>query len=1367
MTHKLDEKSVNETAPVDFDPFAHGETLHKVPATGPQQEIWTATRIDDQAARAFNTPLLLRLRGELQVPQLGSAFSQLIRRHDALRGSFSPDGTEFVIATEVPVELPVHDLSSHPVEFKDEALSTIIETDTATPFILEFGPLIRSQLIKLDEHEYVLLITVHHIICDGWSTNILFNELAELYSAEIEERQPDLPTAPSFADYAQELHVQENSENYLTSRNYWLEQYATEPPVLDLPLHKPRPSTRTFNGDRYDCTIDSERTDALNKLAAHSGNTLFITLFGIFQILLWRRSGQADIIIGFPAAAQPRTNQTGLIGHCINLLPIRFQLDGEKTFVEHLASLRPRIYSALEHQEFTFGSLMKELHIARDSSRIPLVPVSFNLENSIDEFHFSGLQSELSFGQRKSESFEIFLDIVRHRDSLELQCSYNSDLFSNALIKRMMLEFEVLIDDIIASADKTIENLCIVSSQDTNQLTRWNNQTSFEFDGRLIHQHVENTSNLFPNNTAVICGKRRLTYEQLDQLTNHLAHYLRKVGVDRNELVGICIYRSVDMLCGLLGILKAGGAYVPLDPDYPEERLLYMLETARVKILLTEAELKDICPEHTCQRICMDEDSETWLTSQVEAPDVPLLPSDIAYVIFTSGSTGKPKGVQVPHGAMMNFLHSMAREPGFREQDTILSVTTLSFDIAVLELYLPLIVGGTTVIAQRDSVTNGQALASLIKEHDVTVMQATPSTWRLLLLSGWPGSQAFKALCGGEPFPPDLAKDLVSKVGEAWNMYGPTETTVWSTCCRITDPNKPILIGKPIANTQCHVLDTARRTLPIGVSGELYIGGDGLAAGYINQMDLTAERFVDNPFGQKPGLMYRTGDLVRWHEDGNLEYLHRLDHQVKVRGHRIELREIESVMNKHTDVAQAVAIVREDRPGDQRLVGYFRSKAGDEISSAELRSLLKKSLPNYMVPTTFFRVDSFPLTPNGKVDRKALPVPEDEPPSVWETDLASSNPLELQLTKLWEEILGRSPIGISEDFFEIGGHSLLAVHLFTRIEETLGAKLPLATLFRASTIKELAELLRIDGWSPSWSSLVPIQPTGSKPPFFCIHGAEGNVLLYKDLARHLGDDQPFYGLQAKGLDGEESFLTSLDEMATEYIREIKTVQSEGPYFVGGYCLGGTLAYEVAQQLRNQGDEVGLVFLFETYNINAPRPKTPRLHQIRLYQKITNVGFHFQNLRLLSHKDRIRFLQNKTRVAKDRIWRAVYSCMGTTARKVWMERSNSSKMPHVRLAAINDEAQRRYEPKKYEGKVKLFRPTALFPGWEDENFGWLGLADLETIVLPVYPHGMLVEPFVKNLAGMVSERLNAAYNKKNASNSDSQHNSSNERAKVSV
>lgn len=1361
MTHKLDDKYVTETAPVDFDPFAYGEALRKVPATGPQQEIWTATRIDEQAARAFNTPLLLRLRGDLQVPQLGSAFSELIRRHDALRGSFSPDGTEFVVATEVSVPLPLHDLSSCPAEARDEALSTIVETDTATPFILEFGPLIRSQLIKLDEADHILLITVHHIICDGWSTNILFNELAELYSAEIEKRQPNLAPAPSFADYAQELRGKENSESYLTSRNYWLKQYATDPPVLDLPLHKPRPSVRTFNGNRYDCTIDLERTRALNELASRSGSTLFITLFGIFQILLWRRSGQADIVIGFPAAAQPTTDHPGLIGHCVHLLPIRFQLDGKQTFAEHLETLRPQLYDALEHQEFTFGSLMRELHISRDSNRIPLVPVSFNLENCADEFRFSGLNSELSAGPRRNETFEIFLNVIRHADKLELQCSYNSDLFSLKLVKTMMWEFEVLIDDIIASANKSIEHLDIVSSQELNQLTHWNHQTGVEFDGYLIHKQVEDTRNRFPQEIAVICGKRTLTYEQLDQLANQLAHHLRNIGVDRNQPVGICIHRSIDMLCGLLGILKAGGAYVPLDPEYPQERLSYMLKTAGVQILLTETALKDICPEHSCQRICMDQDWNEWLT-QADAPDVSLVASDLAYVIFTSGSTGRPKGVQVSHGAMMNFLHSMARRPGFREQDRILSVTTLSFDIAVLELYLPLIVGGTTIIAERESVTNGQALAALIEEHDVTVMQATPSTWRLLLLSGWRGKQPLKALCGGEAFPQDLAQDLVGKVSEVWNMYGPTETTVWSTCCPITNPDEPILIGRPIANTQCYVLDAARQLLPIGVPGELYIGGAGVASGYINQMDLTTERFVDNQFGQKPGRMYRTGDLVRWDENGSLEYLHRLDHQVKVRGHRIELREIESVMNGHDNVAQAVAIVREDRPGDQRLVGYYRSTDGDEISSAELRELLKKSLPNYMVPTAFFRLDDFPLTPNGKIDRKSLPIPEDKPQSVGETQPASRDHLELQLTKLWEEILGKSPIGMSDDFFEIGGHSLLAVHLFTRIEETLGANLPLATLFTASTIKELAELLRRDGWSPSWASLVPIQPAGSKPPLFCIHGAEGNVLLYKDLARHLGDDQPFYGLQAKGLDGGEAFLTSLDEMAVEYIRELKTVQSHGPYFVGGYCLGGTLAYEVAQQLHDQGDEVAIVFLFETYNINAPRTKTSRLHQLGLYQKIKNVGFHLQNLRLLSHKDRIRFLQNKMRVAKDRIWRAVYSCMGTTARQLWMKRSNRSEMPHVRLAAINDEAQRRYEPKKYDGKVTLFRPTALFPGWEDENFGWRELADVETIVLPVYPHGMLVEPFVKNLADLVSERLSKAYQEKNSTDSGPPQNSPNER-----
>ena len=550
-------------------------------------------------------------------------------------------------------------------------------------------------------------------------------------------------------------------------------------------------------------------------------------------------------------------------------------------------------------------------------------------------------------------------------------------------------------------------------------------------------------------------------------------------------------------------------------------------------------------------------------------------PDALAYVMYTSGSTGRPKGVQVYHRGVVNFLSTMAREPGFAPEDVLLSVTTLSFDISVLELFLPLMVGGRVVVASREDAVEGKQLMALLDRHRVTVMQATPATWRLLLAFGWDGTQGLKVLCGGEALSKDLADALLDRCDSLWNMYGPTETTVWSTTVRVESADQ-ITIGRPIGNTTTHILDRALQPVPIGVPGELHIGGVGLAAGYRHQPALTADKFIADPFSEDAGArLYRTGDLARFRVTGEIEFLGRLDHQVKIRGFRIELGEIETVLGHHPQVHQVAVVVREDRPGDKRSVAYYVSASENDIAEAELRQRVKDALPDYMMPL-FLRLDAFPLTPNGKIDRRELPAPNQALPVVEQgAFLAPRDALERQLTNLWEMVLGRTPIGVTDNFFDIGGHSLLAAQLFARIDRELGANLPLATLFHAPTVRQLADLLRQKDWKPSWASLVPIQPAGSRKPLFCVHGAGGNVLLYRDLARHLGPDQPIYGLQSRGIDGGESYLTRFEDMAAHYINEIKTVQPEGPYNLAGYCLGGTLALEMAQQLEAKGEEVAL------------------------------------------------------------------------------------------------------------------------------------------------------------------------------------------------
>ncbi|MFN8541740.1 MAG: amino acid adenylation domain-containing protein, partial [Thermomicrobiales bacterium] len=701
--------------------------------------------------------------------------------------------------------------------------------------------------------------------------------------------------------------------------------------------------------------------------------------------------------------------------------------------------------------------------------------------------------------------------------------------------------------------------------------------------------------------------------------------------------------RSVEMMVGLLGILKAGGAYVPLDPAFPADRLAFMLEDAAVPVLVTQRPVLDRLPPTGGRVVCLDADWPAIVREDASYFDGGATPDDLAYTIYTSGSTGKPKGVLIPHRAVVNFLGAMGREPGLTAADTLVAVTTLSFDIHVLELWLPLVVGARVVIAGRDTATDGPRLATLIRDAGATAVQATPATWRMLIAAGWQGNRRLKLLCGGEALPRALADQLLDRCGELWNMYGPTETTVWSSVLRVGRGDGPVTVGGPMANTAFWVLDERGQLLPVGIFGELFIGGAGVAAGYLNRPELTAERFIADPFGQERGeRLYRTGDRVRWRPDGTLEFSGRLDFQVKVRGYRIELGEIEAALLGQAAVRAAVVVVREDAPGEARLVAYVTPREGQAADPAALRVALRAQLPDYMVPAAFVVLEALPLTPNGKVDRRALPAPEEAAPGEGQGFLGPRDATELRLARIWEEVLGVRPIGVTANFFDLGGHSLLAVRLFARIAAEFGHDLPLATLFRAPTIADLAGFLRDGAEATSWSSLVPLQPHGALPPFFCIHPIGGNVLSFHDLAKHIGPDQPIYGLQARGLSGHEAPHTHVEEMAAHYIAEMRRLQPEGPYYVGGQCFGGMVALEVAQQLQAAGETVGLLAMFDNY---APgytkllsRSANVRLGLRWLRQR---AGLHLDVMRQIGPREVPGYLARRARTvvlrARNRIW----------------------------------------------------------------------------------------------------------------------------------
>ena len=852
---------------------------------------------------------------------------------------------------------------------------------------------------------------------------------------------------------------------------------------------------------------------------------------------------------------------------------------------------------------------------------------------------------------------------------------------------------------------------------------------------RCLHELLVARAERAPDSVAVQFEDKQLTYAELDKRSNQLAHFLLTKGVGPESLVGLCVERSLEMVVGLLGILKAGGAYVPLDPAYPSDRIKYVLEDAGVKVLLTQEALLPSLPSTSASTHCFDSERR-WFEREDCTPVVTNVTArNLAYVIYTSGSTGRPKGVQLEQRSVVNFLYSMQREPGMTRSDVLVAVTTLSFDIAGLELYLPLLTGGRLVIAPRDATVDGRLLMQLMRKSGATLMQATPTTWRVLFESGWDGDPGLKVLVGGEALSADLAKQLAQRCGSVWNMYGPTETTIWSSVYKVEGKdNKLVPIGKPIANTTFYILDSQRRPVAIGEEGELYIGGEGLARGYFQRDELTAEKFVPDPFSAIPGArMYRTGDLARFRTDGNVEFLGRIDHQVKIRGFRIELGEIEAVLEQHLRVHQAVVVAREENPGDKRLVAYYVPEAQGSLTAGELRKHVAKQLPDYMTPSAFVEMSKFPLTPNGKVDRKALPAPAMKDFEAASEYVPPRNETERRLARLWEEVLGITPISVTASFFELGGRSMLAARLFTQILRTFGKELPLSTLFRSPTVELLAKELGPEG-NGAYTTLVAIQPNGTNPPFFCVHGGAGGTLFLHQLSRHLGPQQPFYGIEPEGMDGKKFQRITVEQMAAHYLDEIRKVQPSGPYHLGGYCFGGLAAFEMARILRQQGEQVALVALFSA----ALRVNHSALSEVAGTPTRRPLGTRLA-----------RAIESPFRTTRNLVlaiyWRLVPLRRRLTQRFLFsLGRPIPPEFRTEYVAESLGKAEKMYRPKRYAGKLTLFH------GGEAKEFGpnlgWDGLAEkFEHYVIGDGNLGsrrdILNEPLVGITAGTLAGCLN--------------------------
>jgi amino acid adenylation domain-containing protein len=1037
------------------------ESVFAFPMSFAQQRLWFLDQFEP-GNPIYNIAWAIRLQGQLDVPALERSLNEIMRRHEVLRATFTSinDQPVQVIAPAVTIKLDITDLSTLPGAEREIHLRKEIQEQAERPMDLQKGPLFGARLLRLDAEDHVALLSIHHIIFDRWSRGIFFRELTALYSAFTRGESNPLRELPlQFTDYAVWQRQFLQGKNLEKQLSYWKQQLGDAPASLELPTDRPRPAVQTFRGKIHTLQISAAVTEGLKGLSRQEGATLFMTLLAGFQLLLARYSGQDDVVVGTPIANRNRAEVENLIGFFANTLALRTNLAGDPTFRELLGRVREVALGAYAHQDLPFEKLVEELRPERSLSHSPIFQVLFALQNApTQDLKLPGLTlSSLPITGEKAR-FDISLFVAETSQGLLGRLEYNTDLFDESTIERMATHFVTVLQSVIAEPEQRVCDVPLLTPAERKHvLVDWNATFADYAKDRCIHQLFEEQVAKTPNGIAVTFEDQSLSYAELNGRANQLARYLQKRGVGPDVLVGFCVERSLEMVVGLLGILKAGGAYVPLDPAYPQERIAYILENAHAPVLVTQESLRAGLLAKGAEVVPLDADWNKIAQESSENVSSYASASNLAYAIYTSGSTGKPKGVEIEHSAVVNFLSSMRREPGLTADDSLLAVTTLSFDIAGLEIYLPLTTGARVVVASRDEVADGHKLLARMQSERITVMQATPATWRLLLSAGWTGGKDLKLLCGGEALPRELAEQLLPQCASLWNMYGPTETTIWSAVEKVTAADQAVVsIGRPIANTEIYILDAKQQPLPVGVAGELYIGGDGLARGYVGRPDLTAEKFVPHPF-RSGARVYRTGDLARYLADGRVMYLGRSDYQVKVRGFRIELGEIEAALAQHPAVKQAVAAVRDDASGEKRLVAYLIPRTSHPIISAELRSFLKQSLPDYMVPPVFMALEQFPLTPNGKVDRKALPAPEVQTIATSETYVAPRNPVEEALAGIWEEVLHGEQVGAHDNFFELGGHSLLATQVISRVRQTFQTEIPLRALFEAPTVAGLAE----------------------------------------------------------------------------------------------------------------------------------------------------------------------------------------------------------------------------------------------------------------------------------------------------------------------
>lgn len=1287
-----------------------------------QELLWLLSQVFDDGI-AYNAPGAFHLEGALDLEVLRRCFGALVERHEILRTTYTViDGRPMqVIGSASPVDLNVVDLRDLPPDERSAEAQKILKDESRFAFDLVNGPVMRATVIQLSSNENILMLNLHHVATDGYSRSALFRDLTVYYDAFAREREPTLPPLPiQYADYA--VWQREWLETGVADaqRVYWESKLAGAPSRLELPSDYPRPPVRSYLGDHMSMMLDMPVREGLRGAARRSDATLFVATLALFSTLLSRYSGQDDVVIGTPFAGRNRTELESMVGYFINPLALRVDLSGDPTFAELLVRVRETTLEAFQNADVPYETVVRATNPERDLSQTPVFQAMIVYHNPAwqddrPRFEPQGIRCTEISHEKGWSKFDVLLGVSERTNGMNTTWEYSTELFKSATVKRMTEHFRTLAESAADESDRRLSRLSMLSESERSRvLVSWNEPAPRSEPDATVKDVFEAQVALTPNADAVVLGQERLSFSELNRRANRIASLLRSRGVGPETLVGILMQKSTDLVATVLGVIKAGGAYVPLDPMYPPDRLEFMLADSRPDVLVTHTMVPGPLPRTEAAILTLD---APGALDGLQDDDLPTVSTgeNLAYVIYTSGSTGQPKGAMITNRSLTSVYLAYEREYRLRELSAHIQMASPSFDVFSGDLIRSLLAGAKLVLCPVDVVIDPERLYTLMVREGVDAGELVPATASLLFDYVEREGKSLDFLkflaVGGEPWRNDKYvqfKRLLGPTARLVNSYGLTEATMDSTYYEPSPDaelasGRFVLIGNPLPNTRIYVLDGNLEPQPIGIPGELCVGGAGVARGYLNRPELTAERFVPDPFREDPDArMYRTGDLARWLEDGTIEFIGRGDRQLKIRGFRIEPGEIEAVLERHPAVRTAAVTDREDESGTPRLIAYLVPEDKCETPGPEeLRALVAERLPAYMIPSAWVSLDEMPTTPNGKVDLSALPDPRFDRANQAGELVAARTATERELVAIWREMLDVEEIGISDNFFALGGHSLLAVRLFARIEDRLGVRLPLASLFQSATIAELAAMIyrqRESAQTVQWASVVPMRPRGERPPFFFVDDVRGWLIGYQTLVDGFPEDVPVYGLQAPGVDGSRLPIYAMEELAAYYVEQMRGFQPHGPYYFGGFCFSGVVAYEMARQLTEQGQDVGIVALIDALPRGTRTPPRSEVRRIKLAE-----------FRDGDTKRRVRWLGERLGGLNYKLTHGLYFRSGYRVLDVLSKTGLPvPRRPWNLVHVAGSRAAKTYWPPPSEVRIEYFRPqTAVgeeITPWDDIALG---------------------------------------------------------------